>query len=253
MVKIMLIDSHCHLDLYPNFESLLDKIELSKIHTITMTTTPRAWERNFILTRNKRYIRAALGLHPQLADQCIEELNIWKNYLHDTHYVGEVGLDASPYYYKSFEKQKYIFKNILQECSKNPGKIISVHSVRCINIVLDMIENNFSKDAGTIILHWFSGNKYNLERAIKLGCYFSINTKMCKVKNRFNIVSELPLDRILTETDGPFIKIGSQPSTPLNISTVLESISNVRDESYHEIQMSITNNFLTITDDLYGF
>lgn len=249
----MLIDSHCHLDLYPNFESLLEKIELSKIRTITMTTTPRAWKHNFILTRNKKYIRAALGLHPQLADKCIEELSLWKYYLHETHYVGEVGLDARPYYYKSFEKQKYIFKNILQECSQNPEKIISVHSVRCTKIVLDMIEHNFSSGAGTIILHWFSGNKYDLERAIKLGCYFSINTKMCKVKHGFNIVSELPLDRILTETDGPFIKIGSQPTTPLNISTVLEDISKIRDESYDKVQMSINNNFLTITDDLYGF
>ncbi len=76
---------------------------------------------------------------------------------------------------------------------------------------------------------------------------------MCKVKHGVNIVSELPLDRILTETDGPFIKIGSQPTTPLNISTVLEDISKIRDESYDKVQVSINNNFLTITDDLYGF
>lgn len=60
------VDFHCHLDLYPDLEDAIAKAEAARIYTLTVTTTPKAWPRNYELTRHTRYVRAALGLHPQL-------------------------------------------------------------------------------------------------------------------------------------------------------------------------------------------
>ena len=60
------VDFHCHLDLYPDLQAAIAKAEAARIYTLTVTTTPKAWPRNHELTRGKRYVRAALGLHPQL-------------------------------------------------------------------------------------------------------------------------------------------------------------------------------------------
>lgn len=243
-----LIDAHCHLDLYPNYEQILNKTELAQIYTLTMTTTPRAWRRNHELTHNKKYIRAALGLHPQIVSQCFEEFPLWKDYLCETRYVGEVGLDATPRYYESFEKQKYIFRNILEECTAAGGKIISVHSKRCASVVLSMIERYLQIESCKIILHWFLGNKFDLQYAIDLGCYFSINTEMAKTINGRRIISTIPLNYILTESDGPFISIDGKPAEPLTISYAINAIAKIRDVQYEIIRKAIDINFISLLE-----
>ena len=68
------VDFHCHLDLYPDFEAAIAKAEAARIYTLTVTTTPKAWPRNYELTRHTRFVRAALGLHPQLIAERADEL-----------------------------------------------------------------------------------------------------------------------------------------------------------------------------------
>lgn len=81
---------------------------------------------------------------------------------------------------------------------------MSVHSFRAATLVLDLIERYLPQDRGTIVLHCFTGNKAEHSRALKLGCYFSINNKMVNSKNGRLLISSLPIDLILTETDSPF-------------------------------------------------
>jgi hypothetical protein len=85
------VDFHCHLDLYPDFETAIAKAEAARIYTLTVTTTPKAWPRNHVLTRGTRYVRAALGLHPQLVAERAGELALWEHHLPEARYVGEVG------------------------------------------------------------------------------------------------------------------------------------------------------------------
>lgn len=92
--KSGLVDFHCHLDLYPNHEQAVKDAELAGVFTLAVTTTPRAWPRNNELAQNTKYVRAALGLHPQLISGHEDEITIWDNYLSETRYIGEVGLDA---------------------------------------------------------------------------------------------------------------------------------------------------------------
>jgi TatD DNase family protein len=93
------VDLHCHLDLYPDFVSAVEEAERAGVYTLTVTTTPKAWPRNREVTQGTRFVRAALGLHPQLIHERKDEISLWDQYLAEARYVGEVGIDAGPRYY----------------------------------------------------------------------------------------------------------------------------------------------------------
>src|SRR4051812_36017559 len=119
------VDFHCHLDLYPDLELAIAKAEAARVYTLSVTTTPKAWSRNHELTKGTHYVRAALGLHPQLVAERADELSLWERHLPETRYVGEVGLDAGPRFYKSLNLQKQVFRKILECCANAGGKILS--------------------------------------------------------------------------------------------------------------------------------
>ncbi|MEQ8393670.1 MAG: Qat anti-phage system TatD family nuclease QatD [Gammaproteobacteria bacterium] len=222
------VDFHCHLDLYPDLGTAIAKAEAARIHTLTVTTTPKAWSRNYELTRQTRYVRAALGLHPQLVTERAAELPLWERHLCETRYVGEVGLDAGPRFYKSLDSQKRVFRSVLERCAEAGGKILTVHSVRSATTVLDMIEQYLPTDRGKIVLHWFTGSKSEARRAIALDCFFSINAEMMLSDRGRALIADLPLDRILTETDGPFTQVNGRPSEPTDVGVIVAAIADVR-------------------------
>jgi TatD DNase family protein len=240
------VDFHCHLDLYPNHKAAIDRAESSRVYTLSVTTTPKAWPRNLELTRVSRYVRAALGLHPQLVAERVGELPLWERHLAETRYVGEVGLDAGPRFYQSLETQKQVFRIILEKCAKAGGKILSIHSVRSIPAVLDMIERYLPRDRGAVVLHWFTGSKNEAMRAVELGCYFSINTEMARSNRGCALVADLPIDRILTETDGPFTMIDGHPAEPADIRVTTEVIAQIRNVGAHEINRRVQTNLHTL-------
>ena len=237
-----LVDFHCHLDLYQDFESIILECEESGIQTLTVTTTPKAWPRNLTLTQNTQFVRAALGLHPQLIAERSDEINIWETYLPQARYIGEVGLDASPRFYKSFELQKKIFEKMLQTCKHAGEKIISVHSVRTAKVVLDMLEKYRVSDNCQIILHWFTGSKSEARRAVDLGCYFSINFEILKKERHKNMVQTIPTDRILTETDGPFCQYKGRPIRPTDVQIVINELAALFDKEPSEVANTIAAN-----------
>lgn len=236
------VDFHCHLDLYPDHEAAIAKAEAACIYTLTVTTTPKAWTRNRELTRGTHYVRAALGLHPQLVSARADELPLWERHLQETRYVGEIGLDAGPRFYKSLEAQKNVFRNVLERCAEAGGKILTVHSVRSAREVLDMIERYLPQDRGAVVLHWFTGSNSEARRAADLGCYFSINAEMTNSDRGRALVANLPLDRILTETDGPFTCIDGRPAEPTDISLTTDAIARVRNVSANELAKAVQNN-----------
>ncbi len=88
-----LFDTHCHLDLYPDYAALINEIEQEQIYTIAVTNAPSVFRQCATLTRKCKYIRAALGLHPELVMQRFRELDMMIEMLSETRYIGEVGLD----------------------------------------------------------------------------------------------------------------------------------------------------------------
>lgn len=240
------VDFHCHLDLYPNYEAAILECERDGVHTLTVTTTPKAWPRNHELTSKTHFVRAALGLHPQLVADRASEIKIWESYLSQTRYVGEVGLDAGPRFYQSLDLQKQVFQRVLTRCNQAGGKILSVHSVRTVPMVLDMLEKYLSADRSRVVLHWFTGSKAEARRAADLGCYFSINAEMFKSDRHRSTISSLPLDRILTETDGPFCKNNGQPVRPVDASIVINLLSQELRTTSDAIANTVLSNLITL-------
>jgi len=236
------VDFHCHLDLYPDFASAVADAERAGVYTLTVTTTPKAWPRNLEVTRGTQYVRAALGLHPQLVHERAEEISLWEEYLPQTRYVGEVGIDASPRYYRSLEIQKQVFERVLSTCAKAGGKILTVHSVRSAKTVLDLIEQHLPVDKGRIVLHWFSGSKSEARRAVQLGCFFSINSQMMQNDRGRALVSSLPLERLLTETDGPFTQIAGKPASPTDVSRTVNELAILGQKSPDDLALVIRQN-----------
>ena len=220
-----LVDFHCHLDLYPDIEVAIREADNAGVFTLAVTTTPRAWPRNHELAQQTKYVRAALGFHPQLVSEIEHELELWDRYLPETRYVGEVGLDAGPRFYKSFDTQKRAFKHILEKCAQSGDKIITVHSVRSVNTVLEYLERYLPAGRGKVVLHWFTGTKSEAKKALNLGCYFSINAEMLKNERHLSTVLSIPKERLLTETDGPFTKIDGRTATPKDVVMVVRELA----------------------------
>ncbi len=125
-----LVDFHCHLDLYRNHEDVISETERAGIYTLAVTTTPRAWPHNRNLTKGMRFVRSALGYHPQLVGKSTaEELALWDKYFTEAKYIGEVGLDAGPDSFRLLDQQRQVFGHVLKACADAGGKVLSVHAV----------------------------------------------------------------------------------------------------------------------------
>jgi TatD DNase family protein len=245
-MSVGLVDFHCHLDLDPDHATAVVECEQEAIHTLTVTTTPKAWPRNRDLTARIRYVRAALGLHPQLVVERAEELQLWETYLPQARYIGEVGLDAGPRFYRSIELQKQVFERVLTLCARVGEKILTVHSVRAATMVLNMIERHLPPTRGRVVLHWFTGSKAEAQRAIDLGCYFSINAEMLRNNRHRHLVAAMPLDRILTETDGPFCQREGRSVRPADASVVVDLLAQVVGVELVTIRKAVLSNLRCI-------
>lgn len=242
MVSAPLVDFHCHLDLYPDLAAAVQRSEEQGVFTLAVTTTPRAWAHNEALTAPTRHVRAALGLHPQLVAKHAHELALFEALLPRTRYVGEIGLDAGPRFYRYLEQQKVVFERIIQLCAAARDKIVSVHSVRTIKAVLDTLERNMPPTHGRVVLHWFTGSSAEARRAVELGCYFSINGEMLADSKRRDLVRSLPLERLLTETDGPFTLIGGRPSEPSDVHFTVSQLARLHSCSAESMCTQIASN-----------
>lgn len=240
------IDFHCHLDLYPDHQAAITRAEAAGIYTLTVTTTPKAWPRNHALTRDCRFVRAALGLHPQLVAEREAELALWEQYLPETRYVGEVGLDAGPRFYKSLDAQKRVLQTVLKRCAEAGGKILTVHSVRSSAAVMEMIEQHLPPDRGKVVLHWFTGSRSEARRAAAMGCYFSVNGEMIASERSRPLVAELPLDRLLTETDGPFTTINGRPAEPASVLAAADALAVLRGMTTEQLTQTLVANLRSL-------
>lgn len=244
------VDFHCHLDLYPDFEAAVRAAEAAGVYTLTVTTTPRAWPKNYELTRATKFIRAALGIHPQLVEQFPKDIEIWEQYIDQARFVGEVGLDASPRHYKSLALQEAVFDHVLKRCARAAPKVLTVHSVRTAKLVLDRLERFLSLTEHSVVLHWFTGSVSELKRAIELGCYFSVNAQMLSGERGRNLIKHIPIDRLLTETDGPFTQFAGKPAHPSDVAQTVKRLAMFLGATSGELGAQVNNNLRTVLNHL---
>lgn len=233
-----LMDAHMHFDLYKRREDVLTYIETHRSYTIAVTNLPGLYERYYQYCGEFKYIRIALGFHPELVFRYQKQISIFLKYVKTTRYIGEVGLDFTTNDKDNQKIQREIFYKIVDACQKK-DKILSIHSRRaeseCIRTLKDF--------EGKIIMHWYSGNNCVLKEALDLGCYFSVNQQMLLSNNGRSIVDSLPLDRILLESDAPFSKgLENEYSLFFN-KKIYKYLSETRGVSSNDIPMMIKNNF----------
>ena len=233
-----MIDFHCHLDLYPEPHHVAHECRQRGLYVLSVTTTPSAWYGTSSLAKHR--ICTALGLHPQLAHQRKAELALFDELVPGTPYVGEIGLDGGPEFRQHWEDQLAVFGHTLAACARAGGRIMSIHSRRASKHVLDCLEDYPS--AGVPVLHWFSGGVRDLERAVRLGCWFSVGPAMLIGKRGRLLAARMPRKRVLTESDGPFAQIGGRAVLPWEVDQAVAVLADLWDCDQRETQRIINDN-----------
>ena len=212
-----LYDTHFHLDLQKDRFAAIRDIEENQIYTIAVTNLPDLYRKETTEIRGK-YIRIALGFHPELIHQYTKQIPLMWEFLPEARYIGEVGLDFVDNTYQ--QEQVAFFSELIERCRYDQNKIITIHSRQATGKVLELLGEEFRFKA---ILHWFTGSRDELMEAINKGCYISVNSAMLRSKRFVNLLHLIPLDRILLETDSPFILFdNSHVQTLQSISSELK-------------------------------
>lgn len=245
-----MIDFHCHLDLFEDPQQVAAACEEAGIYVLSVTTTPKAWPKTAALAKGKRYIRTALGLHPELAHERYNEVPLLERLLDETRYVGEIGLDGSPAHKPHAEIQLKVFDRILASAQDRGGRIFTIHSRRAADAVLDSLRTH--KCGPTAVLHWFSGSQSQLRSAISLDCWFSVGPAMLRSEKGRALAAEMPRERILTETDGPFARSGKRPLTPADVRIAAAELATIWSVTETEAATQIRENLRNLLSRVPG-
>lgn len=173
-------------------------------------------------------IRVGLGAHPwYISDERVtqKDIELLLELMEQTPYVGEIGLDFSSRYcvdglqdlqVKAFTK---ICARAAELSRNDQPRVLSMHTVRSVNAVLDILEQTGAAQECVPIIHWFSGSSEELQRAIKLGCWFSVGEMSLKTKRGREYAKVYPQDKLLTETDLP-----SSNQTDIGAADIVDSL-----------------------------
>jgi TatD DNase family protein len=241
-------DTHCHLDLYQDRAALLEEIERLGIYTIAVTNAPSVFHLTEQLTEGKRFVRPALGLHPELVASHGHELDLFEELLPSTKYIGEVGLDYTHTTQEERVVQRRVFERILILAHDAGGRIVTVHSRGAADDVITMALAN---EPGPFILHWFSGNAKALFRVNEAGLWLSVNPAMGRTLQGRRRIAAFRQDRVLLESDGPFIEVRGEPARPRHGEEVVRFIAQEWRMTPEEVALRLQNNLRSCLTSIY--
>ena len=207
-----LYDMHVHLDFMHNMRAVAGEAEELGLGLFATTVTPAGFERTCAEVAAAPNVRVGVGLHPWwVADGRCGERDVAQvaELVQSSRYVGEIGLDRSPKHVPegSFERQIKAFETVVGACAQTSNaatpKVLSIHSVQAAGVALDALEHAGTLSACHCIFHWFSGTSDELHRAVKGGCWFSVNEMMLRTRRGREYARQLPASRLLLETDLP--------------------------------------------------
>jgi len=241
-----MIDTHCHIDLYPKPMDIVNASERLGLITIGMTNLPSHFEMGLPHILGFKKVRLALGLHPLLATQHSKELPLFYKNINKTSYIGEVGLDFSREGFQTKQLQLNSFKNVLEAVS-DKNKILSIHSRRAEKEVFNLLKEYKIKNA---IFHWYSGAIKLIDQIANNGYFFSINPEMVKSENGRKIILRIPKELLLTESDGPYIQYENKIIVPKDIIAVIDYLSVLYNEDRKAVEERIDSNFKRLIDKI---
>ncbi len=247
-----MIDSHCHLDHEPLISDLQNIIKRSKAvgieKILTISTSLESFAKIIKIIDKDEMIYGTIGIHPhETNDNYITSEIIVKKLNENSKIIGigETGLD---FYYNNSEKDKQInsFKEHI-EASIKTNKPLIVHS-RNAEIETYDILNEYKNQNLKILMHCFTGTKKFAEKLLKLDSHFSASG-IITFKNSIDLQETfkfLPLNKILIETDSPFlapVPNRGKKNEPSFIDFTAKKLALIKDITKAEIIKITTNNF----------
>lgn len=246
----MLIDSHAHLDderFKGDTESIIENFENDNLElVVNIGADLRSSINSVELAKKHDRIYATVGVHPHsVKEMDLKMLDELKELAKEEKVVaiGEIGLD---YYYDNSPRdtQKTWFREQIK-LAKELDLPISVHSREATKDTFDIISEEAKDGKLRGVIHCFSDSVEIAREYIKLGFYISLggpvtfkNAKMPK-----EVAKEVPLDRLLVETDSPYLTPEphrGKRNEPKNVRYVAETIANLKEMSFEKL-MNITN------------
>jgi TatD DNase family protein len=252
----MLIDSHCHLD-FPDFasdlDSIVDRARAAGIaRMVTISTRIRQQDALLEITRRFADVFSSVGTHPHHAH---EELDIGVADIvartRDPKVVaiGEAGLD---YHYDSSprEAQERGFRNHIA-AARETGLPLVIHTREADDHTARILDEEMGKGAFPAVLHCFTGGRELAQHAIGLGLYISFTGILTfkKSEDLRAIAAELPADRILVETDAPYLapgKFRGKRNEPAYVIETAKTLADARNVSADDIARQTTDNFFRL-------
>ncbi|QYY41516.1 TatD family hydrolase [Aneurinibacillus thermoaerophilus] len=229
------IDFHVHIDHYADPVKVANEYEKLNIYALFVTNLPELFEKHLSTFNHYKHVRLALGYHPVLAGEYPFNRQLFDKLVVNTKYIGEVGIDLTKANKEYRMQQMEIFDYVTQP-TYNKGRIYSVHSNSAEDEVLEILKKNNVKHA---VFHWYNGKISTLKQIIDSGYFFSINYRMLTSQKGQKLISLMPPDRILFETDGPFIRYERKIIQPQLISKIYEEFNG----STHNFTELVFKNF----------
>ena len=230
-----MIDCHCHFDMMDSPERYLAKMERLGHTIIGMTNRPCFFIQGLHHINPRSNIRLALGLHPLQLDHFEEDIVDFKEYIDKTTYIGEIGLDCTTEGRSTFDRQIDCLEEILRSMV-DKNKILSVHSRQAENEVLNLLDLFFQKN---VIFHWYSGDAKLIPEIVEHGYYFSVNEAMLYSPHGRELISHMPKERVLTESDAPF-------NSRADIRKAIEGLAGIWRVDARYAERLIEENFKTL-------
>ena len=247
----MLIDTHSHIDMdnyKDRFEEVLKTAFEYGVEKIVIPgVEPSGIERILSLCEKYENIYGAVGIHPEEVNYFDENSEkLLKEYLKHEKIiaVGEIGLDY--YWDKSqTEKQKEIFeKQIL--IAKEAKKPVLVHDREAHQDTFEILKKTNAAEIG-VVMHCFSGSPEFAAECVKEGFYIALGgvTTFKNAKKAKEVAKTVPLDRLLLETDAPYmtpVPYRGKENQPAYVKFVAQEIANLRNISFEEVAKATTEN-----------
>ncbi len=205
-------DMHAHLGFAPDPAVYAETGAQQGIAFFSTTVTPQEYRRVEPVLASAPNVVCGIGLHPWWLEGDQGAVDEVCDLVAQTPFVGEVGMDASPRRAFFESEQKEAFEKIVHACVRAGNRVLSIHSVMSASTVLNVLEASGALFNCTCIFHWFSGSMAELMRAKDAGCYFSVNPRMAHTRKGKEYIKQLPVDRLLLETDLPAESFLDQPS-----------------------------------------
>ncbi|MBD1148774.1 TatD family hydrolase [Pelagibacterales bacterium SAG-MED30] len=247
-----MIDSHCHLDHEPllsNIDSVIERSKSAGITKIlTICTTLNSFNKIKKLVLKDKIIYGTYGIHPHETKNDIVNSDLIINEISNNDKiigVGETGLD---FYYDNSDKETQIksFETHIKASMELNIPLI-IHSRSAENETFDIL-NKYKNDDLKILMHCFTGSQKFAEKLLDLNAYFSASG-IITFKNSQDLQKTfqmIPLDKLLIETDSPFLAPEpnrGKKNEPSFVKFTGKKLADLKNISFEDLVNSTTNNF----------